>query len=412
MFQQIDRFFIVQGLSDKASMNISVAVMVIFTVIVSFLAYFIAEKILLRILKAIISRSNTRWGDALLRQKFFERLVLIVPSFVIYGLSSSFPGGQDWIQRIAFCMIVIGVVLALDRFLNAVNDIYNNYDISDTRPIKGYLQVAKIIVYTIGLVLIVSELTGRSPWFLLGSIGAATAVLLLIFQNSILGFVASIQLTENDMVRIGDWIEMPAHGADGTVREISLHTVKVQNWDNTITTVPTYAMVSESFKNWRNMQEAGGRRIQRAIHIDMNSIRFCDEGMLERYERIQIIGEHVAEKARNVSSYNTDNNIDASSAVNGRHLTNLGIFRAYAETYIKNHPKIKKSMTRMVRQLDPDEHGLPIEIYAFTDTTAWEEYETIQSDIFDHMLAVLPEFDLRIFQSPSGHDLGDGCRTD
>jgi miniconductance mechanosensitive channel len=305
-------------------------------------------------------------------------------------------------------MIVFSIILVLNKLLDAVNAIYRNYEVSKVRPIKGYLQVIKIAAYVIGVIIMISVLINRSPLILLGGIGAATAVLLLIFQDTILGFVASIQLTENDMVRLGDWIEMAEHGANGMVMEISLHTVKVQNWDYTITTIPTYALVSKSFKNWRAMQEAGGRRIERAIYIDLSSIHFCKEEQIERLKKIQYLQEYLTQKMHEIDSYNQAHKVDASSEVNGRRLTNIGVFRAYIDAYLAHHPKIHKGMTRMVRQLDPTEHGLPIEIYAFTDTTEWENYEAIQSDVFDHILAAIPQFDLRIFQSPTGYDLKRG----
>ncbi|WP_027398991.1 mechanosensitive ion channel family protein [Anaerovorax odorimutans] len=405
MIKWFDKFLIAQGLSETISKYISGVVILIFIVIVSMLAYFIAIKILLKILSAIIAKSKTKWDDIILHHKVFERLILVIPALIVHSFAPTFPAAQEWIRRIAFCLIVFGILMALDKLLDAIDDIYSNYEISKFRPIKGYLQVLKIVAYIIGAIIILSALMDKSPLLLLGGIGAATAVLLLIFQNTILGFVASLQLTENDMVRLGDWIEMSKHGADGEVTEITLHTVKVQNWDNTITTIPTYALVSESFKNWRPMQEAGGRRIAKSVYIDMTSIKFCDTEMLERYEKVQYIRDYLKEKVYEVDTYNKRHKIDESSVVNGRALTNIGTFRAYVDAYLKNHPKIHKSMTRIVRQLNPTEHGLPIEIYAFTNTTVWKDYEDIQADIFDHIFAILPQFDLRIFQSPTGHDL-------
>jgi miniconductance mechanosensitive channel len=231
-----------------------------------------------------------------------------------------------------------------------------------------------------------------------------TAVLLLIFKDAILGLVAGIQLTANKMIAVGDWIEMPKYGADGDVLDLTLTTVKVQNWDKTITTIPTYALISDAFKNWRGMQESGGRRIKRSIAIDMNSIKFCDEEMLERFRKIQYISEHIERKRKELQEHNRLLKVDDSSLANGRRLTNVGTFRAYIQAYLKNHPAIHQNMTFLVRQLAPSDHGLPIEIYVFSSDTAWVTYEAIQADIFDHLLAVLPEFDLRVFQSPAGHD--------
>lgn len=405
MFEWTSAFLATHGLNETMSMRLSGVVTVLYIVLVSLLAYFVAQKLVLGILKAIIKKSKGKWDNALFQYKVPERLMLIIPALVLHAFAPTLPAGQQWLERVALCMIVFTFILVLNKVLDAINAIYRNYEISKFRPIKGYLQVVKIAAYVIGAIVIISVLINRSPLLLLGGIGAATAVLLLIFQDTILGFVASIQLTENDMVRLGDWIEMPEHRANGMVMEISLHTVKVQNWDNTITTVPTYALVSKSFKNWRAMQEAGGRRIERALYIDLSSIRFCDEELLERFQKIQYLQDYLTEKLHEIDSYNQTQKIDASSEVNGRRLTNIGTFRAYVDAYLAHHPKIHKGMTRMVRQLDPTEHGLPIEIYAFTNTTEWEDYEAIQSDIFDHILAAIPQFDLRIFQSPTGYDL-------
>lgn len=393
------------GLSETMAAYITTAIVLIVVLLASILAYYISKKLLLKFLQTIISKSKTKWDDTFFQHKVFERAILIIPALVVYVAAPLAPSAQVWLQRIALCLIVFGLLLAFDKFLGAVNDIYRNYVISKMRPIKGYLQILQIAAYIIGAIIIISTLIDRSPLLLLGGIGAATAVLLLVFQNTILGFVASLQLTGNDMVRLGDWIEMPKFGADGDVIEITLHTVKVLNWDKTISTIPTHLMVSESFKNWRSMQETGGRRIKRAVHIDTSSIKFCNEEMLERYKKIQYIREYLENKTNDILNYNQMHNIDSASIVNGRHLTNIGTFRAYIDAYLQNHPKIHQSMTRLVRQLDLSEHGLPVEIYAFTNTVKWSEYENIQADIFDHILAIIPEFDLRLFQSPTGYDL-------
>lgn len=405
MADWIANLLLAQGLSGTMTTYITIATMIVIILLAGILAYFISKKLLLKFLKTVIAKSKTKWDDALFQHKVFERTILIIPALVIYAAAPLALSAQDWLRRIAFCLILFGLLLAFDKFLNAVNDIYRKLEISKTKPIKGYLQVLKIAAYVIGAIVIVSTLVDRSPLLLLGGIGAATAVLLLVFQNTILGFVASIQLTGNDMVRLGDWIEIPKYGADGDVTEITLHTVKVQNWDKTISTIPTYSLVSESFKNWRSMQEAGGRRIKRAVNIDMASIKFCNEEMLKRYKKIQYIQEYLENKTSDIFQYNQTHNIDSSSIVNGRHLTNIGTLRAYIDAYLQNHPKVHQGMTRLVRQLEPSEHGLPVEIYAFTNTTDWNDYEAIQADIFDHILAIIPEFDLRIFQSPTGYDL-------
>ena len=404
MIEFIKNLLATQGLSEEMTLSISNAVMAVIILLISTLIYLIAKKVLLRVLGTIITKSKTKLGDALLRNKVFERIIYIIPAFIIHASAPVFPAYQVWIQRIAFCYMVFVFLLALNKLFDAIDDIYRSYEVSRARPIKGYLQVLKIASYIIGIIVIIAVLIDRPPLLLLGGLGAATAVLLLIFQNSILGLVASIQLASNNMVQIGDWIEMPKYGADGDVLEISLHTVKVQNWDKTITTIPTHALIADSFKNWKGMQEAGGRRIKRSIHIDTTSIRFCDEEMLERYSKIQYIKQYIEGKLEEIKAHNDMHGIDSTNIVNGRHLTNIGTFRAYIGHYLKNHPQIHKGMLQIVRQLEPTENGLPIEIYAFTNNTAWAVYEATQADIFDHILAVVPEFDLRIFQNPSGHD--------
>jgi miniconductance mechanosensitive channel len=270
------------------------------------------------------------------------------------------------------------------------------------------VQVAKILIFVVGIILVIAKLLDQSPVILLSGFGAMTAVLLLLFKDSILGLVAGIQLATNDMVRIGDWIEMPKYGADGDVVEISLHTVKVENWDRTITAIPSYALVSDSFKNWRGMQTSGGRRIKRSIYIDKTSVSFCTEEMVERFKKIQFLTDYISGKQKEIQEYNTGHCIDTSEPVNGRQITNIGTLRAYIENYLRNHPKIHKGMTMMVRQLQPTENGLPLEIYAFTNDTNWVNYEAIQADIFDHILSVIPSFGLRVFQAPSGHDMRTG----
>lgn len=393
-----------QVLDVTVSEYITSAIMFVFIVIFSIVAYYIVKCMVLKIIRPLLLKSKHKSGNLLIEHKIPQKMAMIVPAFLIYALSPMLMHGQDWVRRFAFCFMIFAILRTIDKLLDVINDMYRKTEASKTRPIKGLLQITKIILYIIGAVLAISVLMDRSPVLLLGGIGAASAVLMLIFQNTILSFVASIQLTENDMLRIGDWIDMPSHHADGDVVEISLHTVKVENWDKTVTMIPTYAMVSGSFKNWRNMQESGGRRIKRSFYIDMNSIAFCTQEMLERYQKVQYIQDYLLEKTREIDAYNKDNQIDFSSLVNGRRLTNLGTFRAYLDAYLKHHPKVHPDLLALVRHLEPTEHGLPIELYLFTNTTVWVDYEVIQADIFDHILSIISEFDLRIFQSPTGSD--------
>ncbi|MFT4605357.1 MAG: miniconductance mechanosensitive channel, partial [Rhodothermales bacterium] len=292
-----------------------------------------------------------------------------------------------------------------DAFLRGSEQIYQGFSVSRRFPIRTIIQIIRVVVYFIVGVAILAILLGKSPLVFFSGLGAFTAVLLLIFKDTILGFVAGLQLTANNMVRKGDWIEMPGHNADGEVLDVSLTTVKVQNWDKTVTTIPTYALVAEPFKNWRGMEESGGRRVKRAVHLDITSIRFCDSEMLERFKKIQFVADHVTQKLDELATHNSKLQMDESLLINGRHLTNVGVFRAYLEHYLRALPKVHQEMTFLVRQLAPTGHGLPIEIYLFSNDQAWANYEAFQADIFDHVLAALPLFDLRPFQVPTGADL-------
>ncbi len=281
---------------------------------------------------------------------------------------------------------------------------YETLPVAKDRPIKGYIQIVQIIIYCAVIILVLSTILGKSPFKLLAGIGALAAVLILVFKDTILGFIAGIQLAANNMLQIGDWISMPKHHADGTVTEITLNTVKVQNWDKTISTIPTYALVSDSFENWRGMEESGGRRIKRHINIDMRTVKFCTPEMLKRFKKIIYLKEYIESKEKEIKNYNKENNIPDEIVVNGRRMTNLGTFRKYLEFYLKNHPMIHNDMTFLVRHLQPSEKGIPLEIYVFSKDLRWAYYESIQADIIDHVLAVIPEFDLSVFQNPTGED--------
>jgi miniconductance mechanosensitive channel len=377
-------------------------------IILSFIVYLFTKHFILKGLAVIIGRTATQWDDVILRKKVFNRLAHLAPAIVIY-MSISIPfEGYDWsitliTGLVSIFMIVMGV-LAFNAFLNASLDIYTTYEVSNRIPIKGFIQVIKIIIYFTSGVFIISILLDKTPVYLFSSLGALTAVLMFVFKDAILGFVAGIQLSANRMVANGDWIEMPKYGADGDIIEIALTTVKVQNWDKTITTIPTYALITESFKNWRGMSDSGGRRIKRSISIDMNTIQFCTEDMLARFSKIQYISGYIEKKKVELLESNKLKHVDNSSLVNGKRMTNIGTFRAYVNAYLMNHPLINKEMTFLIRQLAPTEHGLPIEIYVFSKDQDWVDYESVQSNIFDHVLAVVPEFDLRVFQDPSGMD--------
>lgn len=371
-------------------------------------ANFLTKRMLLAGLFYLISRSKTQWDDALLKHRVFDRLAHFAPAIVLTLLAPlALEGHPKWIaiaeNGLNIYMIVVGA-LALDAFLNAVMTIYQSLEISKEIPIKAFIQAIKIVVYLLALIFLISALLDKTPLYLLSGLGAMTAVFMLIFKDAILGFVAGIQLTANKMVSPGDWIEISKYGADGEVTEVSLTTVKVQNWDKTITSIPTYSLISESFKNWRGMSESGGRRIKRAIYIDLNTIQFCTGEMIEKFAKMRPIAGYIAAKKKELETYNMAHNLDDESIVNRRRLTNIGTFRAYAVAYLKNHPQIHQGMTFLVRQLAPTEHGLPIEIYVFCKDTAWANYEAIQADIFDHLFAAVPEFELKVFQDPTGGD--------
>lgn len=377
---------------------------------VALVADLIAKRQLVRLIHIMASRTRGTWDDAFIRQRVFTRFAHGVPGLVIYA-------GADWvaglpdgvlqlIENVALAYITLTIAMALGAVLTAVNDIYEQYPVARDRPIKGYLQVGKIILYCIGAILVISALLDQSPVFLLSGFGALTAVLMLVFRDTILSLVASIQLVSNDMVRVGDWIEMPRYDADGDVIDVALHTVKVQNWDKTVTTIPTHSLISESFRNWRGMSESGGRRIKRSLLLDMSSIRFLTDEEADRFRRFALLKDYIESKQQELSTDNSGlNDANDSALVNMRRLTNVGTFRAYIRNYLRSRGDISETLTFLVRQLTPTPDGLPIEIYIFTNSTEWIQYESIQSDIFDHLLAIVPEFGLRVYQRPSGVDV-------
>ncbi len=397
--------------------------------ILAWLAFFLTKKIILQLVKRIAEKTKTDWDDILVKHKVFAALAHLVPAFIMYysfnfaapvlhqelselsdevlkllSADHYFTLGKILLKgvRVYFAFIII---IAVSRILNAGNEIYNKTSYAHHRPIKGYIQLLKIFVYFMAGILIIAALLDKDPTVLLAGLGALAAVLILVFKDTILGLVASIQLSANKMVKIGDWISMPSHGADGSVLDITLNTVKVQNWDKTIATIPTYALVAESFNNWEGMEESDGRRIKRSVSIDMSSIRFCDNELLDKFKNLELIKDYVSNKQQEVETYNEEKGIPSDDRISRRSQTNVGVFRKYLELYLEKHPMINKNMTFLVRQLQPNEKGLPIEIYVFSKDKAWANYEAIQADIFDHILAVVPEFELRVFQEPSGFDI-------
>ena len=379
--------------------------------LVAIIADLAAKRLLLVAVRAAVRRTRRKWDDALLDQNVFGRLAQIVPAIIVYygiGLVPDIrePTGQV-VRNVASGYMVVMMMLTLTATMSAANQVYETLPMARRRPIKGFIQLTQIAVYILGTIIVIAMLIDESPVILLSGLGAMTAVLLLIFKDTLLSLLASIQLTGQDLVRIGDWIEVPQFGADGDVTDVALYTVTVQNWDKTVTTIPTHRLISDSFKNWRGMLESGGRRIKRSINVDFNSIRVLTDREVERFKGFALLEDYIEAKEADLKAYNQALDDPGESGINLRRLTNIGTFRAYICGYLKHHPKIHNDMTLIVRQLQPDAEGLPIEVYAFTNDTNWVAYEGIQADIFDHLYAIAPEFGLRLYQKPAGSDLAE-----
>ncbi len=358
----------------------------------------------LRFLYFVVRQTRVDWDQTLFEAGAFEALSYLVPALVLYQGARFFTPVTTLQQGLLIAIVVI-LVLAIHGLLNGLLAVYNQFPISLRKPLKGYFQIIKLFVTLAGAIIIISILLQRSPWYLLSGLGALTAVLMLIFQDTILSLIASIQLLGNDLIRVGDWLEVPKYDADGSVEEVALHSIKVRNWDATITTIPTHKLVQDSFRNWRGMTESGGRRIMRSLFIDQNSIAFLTDKDIAHLRGIALIRQYLDAKLADIAEHNRSAAGDPDITANGRRLTNVGTFRAYVDAYLRSHPRIRQDMTFVVRQLAPTPQGLPLEIMVFTNDTRWAVYEGIQADIFDHLLAVVPEFGLRVFQTPSGRDL-------
>lgn len=406
-------FFKELNILEHWAITFSISISIIALIVLAVAAQLLTRLILVSLIHQLFHKTKTDWDDFLVDRKVFSALAHIPSAFIIYAVYS-FSGVEivsTILSAIARIYFVLIFAMSAVRTANAVNDMYQTTPYAATRPIKGYIQLVQILIIFVSLIFAIAILIGKSPLGIFAGLGAMAAVLLLIFKDSILGFVASIQLSANKMLKPGDWIEMPSHKADGTVIDISLTTVKVQNWDKTITTIPTYALVAESFNNWAGMEESGGRRIKRSINIDMKSVRFADPQLLEKLSHFYLLKDYIANKQQEIKAFNEKLNVLEGDVYNGRRQTNLGIFRHYLEAYLRQNPNIHKEMTFLVRQLQPTELGLPLEIYVFSKDQRWANYEGIQADIFDHVLAILPEFDLRVYQNPSGHDVNELGRS-
>lgn len=381
---------------------------VILLLSISSLLHFIVRGWLIKLFLKLDQKNNHPWYQAMLENKLPQRALFILPLLIYYigidwvpDFSEEF---REFIMRMINATMILVVARTIDSFLSTIQSIHLLTEASKRRPIKSYIQMGKVIVYLIAGILIIAQLADQSPWYFLSGIGAMTAILLLIFRDTLLSLVASVQLTNNDLVRVGDWIEMPQFSADGDVIDIALNTVRVQNWDKTISVIPTHKFLEHSFRNWRGMQESGGRRIMRNLLLDIETVRFLTLSEVERLKQSHILKDYITNKLEEVNNYNKKNLTKSSVITNGRWMTNIGTFRAYAFEYLKRHPDTNKELFTLVRQMEPTAQGLPLQIYAFANTTQWAVYEQVQADIFDHLLAILPEFGLRHYQQPSGWD--------
>jgi len=377
----------------------------------AWVANFIAKKVMLKVIRKIADRSKSTWDNDLIEKKVFDRLSHVAPALIIYSLAPSFIKENDAVvavlTKFSYAYIALVGAAVVDALLSFVVLRAKKTPALADKPVNSWVQVVKIMVWLFAVIVIIATLLDKSPWALLGGLGALTAVLMLVFKDSIMGLVASIQISALNLVRVGDWVEIPKYGTDGDVIEISLNTIRIQNWDKTISSVPTYALISDGFKNWRGMSESGGRRIKRAVRIDLNSIGFLDDSAFDKLTKVQALAPYLKQRKQEIAEWNATQDIDDTNHANGRRLTNVGTFRAYLESWLAANPSVNKDMTFLVRQLASDEFGLPIEIYIFSSEQRWAQYEGIMADIFDHVFAVLPEFNLRPYQRPAGADFSE-----
>lgn len=398
-----------QGVAEEYIVYGRMLLLAVGVIIIAYIAWFVARTISLNIFSRLSKKTATKFDDFLVEHHAITDIAKLVPYIIVYNALDrvfiDFPGWLALTKMLVDVYLVLLLISIARSFLRAGRDYLKTTDAFKDKPINSFMQLVMIFLYIAGGLVIFSILTNKSIWAFLTAMGAASAILLLVFKDTILGFVASIQVSINDMVRIGDWISMDKYGADGDVVEINLATVKVQNWDKSITTIPTYFLIADSFKNWRGMQESGGRRIKRALFIKISSIRHLSAEDIEELKSIQLITSYLNQRQLEVSKYNKENNVDNSNLINGRRLTNIGVFRQYIEEYIQHHPNINQGMTLMIRQLDPTVTGMAIEVYAFSKQTEWKTYEGIMSDIFDHLMASVRTFHLETFEMPTTGDI-------
>ncbi len=404
--EDITRYFYnlfkAKGFSENTAEYLNLTIGIAILVVTLFVIYIIMKKVFIAIFNMYASKSKNTFDDYLVKNKTFDYLAHIIPLsitiWIVPQLFINFPRAERYLQALFDIMVIVLTIWILRSILRTFKDFLKSLESFKDKPIDSYVQVFMIFVWFIGAVFIFSSVTGKSIWSFLTALGAMSAVILLIFKDTILGFVSSIQVAVNDTVRIGDWITMEKYGADGDVIEINLSSVKVQNFDKTITTIPTYHLTSESFRNWRGMMDSGGRRIKRSLLIKTSSISFLSNEDIEKLMEIQIISEYIKNIQEDITTFNKDQSINKNLLINGRNLSNMGVFRVYVETYLENHPYINKNMTIMSRQLAPTAQGTPLEIYAFSNDKVWKNYEKIMADIFDHLLSAIPYFNLEVYE--------------
>lgn len=376
---------------------------------VAFLVHLLVRAIVLKVFYSWAKRSKIKWDNILFENNAPQRAALLIPLIALrMGLElvpALTENIESLLQRLVISVMILVVVRIIDASLSTLHQIYLTLPMSERRPIKSYIQLVKVFVYLLGFVFIIAQLANQSPWFFVSGLGAMMAIIVLIFQNTLLSLVASVQLTNNDLIRVGDWIEMPQFSADGDVVDIALNTVKVQNWDKTISVIPTNKFLEHSFRNYRNMVTGGGRRMMRSVNINSSTIRFLTKDEVDRFSKFALLNKYINTKVNELEKHNSTNGVDTSISVNARHLTNIGTFRAYVKAYLRKYPSINQNMIVMVRQLEPTPEGVPIQIYSFISNTNWLPFEEIQADIFDHILASIPEFGLSLYQRPSGQGL-------
>lgn len=404
----VEALLIESGVSHEVEIYLRLLILLFASLAVAGLVYLITKKIVIHYIYKLFRKSPISWDDVLADHQVFNHVAHLLPAILIRELTQSiFRDFDFWapiVIKITDSYLAIVTMLLVMAFLKVIEFGLSKKEALQDKPINSYFQLIRIILYIATGIMVMSIIMGRSPIYFLSAFGAMTAILMLVFKDTILGLVASVQMSANDMVRVGDWVEMPNFNADGDVIAMNLNTVKVQNFDKTITTIPTYYFITNSFKNWRGMVESGGRRIKRSIFINSQTVKFVDPEKREYFKRFHLLTDFIGQRQKEIEAYNTAKKLDQEVLINGRRMTNIGVFRYYLEAYLKNHPNIRKDMTIMVRQMPVAHDGIPMEIYCFTNTTSWLDYEAIQSDIFDHILASVKFFDLEIFQEPTGND--------